>query len=697
MLAAMRRAWIGAALVAVSVACETPPPAPIAPATYVLSDGTRLDVASDGSFALFDDAGRPLAATAAGATPIARRFDETVTMTVGFFTFRRANEVALPARFVGSEETSDGVTLRFAGEEGLSITLELGVHRAGVATRLRARVEGASHRSLALPFACDETASFAGLGAQYDDTDQRGDAFPLWVQEQGLGRRGDGPITGSPHHTYFPMPWWIDWRGFGVLVDTDARVLVDLCRADPEVAWIEVEDAAPLDVIVVHGPSPAEIVRALGDEVGRAPRPPAWAFSPWIGMQGGRDVVLSEVAALESAGVPFSAVWVQDWVGGRTITGDIYDLSYHWQSDEALYPDLAGMVASLRADHGVRFLGYANSFVVERLEHFGEMRDAGLLIHRSDGAPYTFRIVSDSASLADFTSDATYDYVQGYLRAMVRDLGFDGWMADFGEWLPVDAVLADGGDARLVHNRYPELWHRASREVMDELRPDGDWVIFSRSGWTRDHAAHQIVWIGDQEADFEPGDGLPTVVPALLNLGLSGVPFVTHDIAGYSGGPSTKELYMRWTELGALGPIMRTHEGLRPASNWNWDRDAETTAHFRRFARVHEALRPEIEALADEAAATSAPIMRHLAYEHPDDARSRRVHDEYLLGPDLLVAPVTEEGAVRRRVYLPPGRWFHVWTGVEHAGGAEIEIDAPIGSPPLFSRGADRPDLRAIE
>src|SRR5690606_29372330 len=128
-------------------------------------------------------------------------------------------------------------------------------------------------------------------------------------------------------------------------------------------------------------------------------------------------------------------------------------------------------------------------------------------------------------------------------------------------------------------------------------------------GWTRDHAVQQIVWIGDQEADWEDEDGLPTVVPALLNLGVSGVPFVTHDVAGYTGGPSTKELFLRWTELGALGPIFRTHEGLMASANWSWDRDAETTQHFRRFARVHEALVPEIAALADEAAATSMPIV----------------------------------------------------------------------------------------
>jgi alpha-glucosidase (family GH31 glycosyl hydrolase) len=174
------------------------------------------------------------------------------------------------------------------------------------------------------------------------------------------------------------------------------------------------------------------------------------------------------------------------------------------------------------------------------------------------------------------------------------------------------------------------------------------------------------------------------------------VPFVTHDIAGYSGGPSTKELYFRWTELGAFTPIMRTHDGLKRDLNWRWNTDAETTAHFRRFARIHEALAPEFRALADEAAVSSTPMIRHLAYEFPDDVPSRAIDDEYMLGSSLLVAPVVEGGAVSRSVYLPPGRWFDVWTGTGYDGGATITVDAPLGSPPVFSKDADRADLRAI-
>ena len=679
---------------------------------YELSDGTRVEVDAEGGVRLFAPDGRALAGLASRA-PTLRRFTPDVRMLQGFFTFRRRELEERPLdRFEGSAFEDGRVVLRFSSEDGATGALLIGVDTPSVSTSLRldAQWAGSEGRevSYALPFACDADGSFVGFGAQYNQTDQRGEAFTLWVQEQGLARTGAGLFTGDEHTTYFPMPWWLDWRGHGVLVDTLAKVDVDLCASDPEVAWVEVEHRVPgsaigeedtaFEAVVLHGPTPRDVVRQLGDRVGRPSRPPEWAFSPWIAIQGGSEAVRDEVTRLREAEIPFSAVWVQDWIGGEVIIGDVYDLTYRWVTDEELYPDLPGLIAELRSDD-VRFLGYANSFVIDGLDHYDEMAAMGMLPRDPAGEIYRFGITVSEGSVADFTNPATDAYVLGYLRAMVRDLGIDGWMADFGEWLPYDSQIF-AGDPALVHNDYPRLWHRLNEQVMEEERPDGDWVVFSRSGWTGDQSAQQIVWIGDQEADWEPTDGLPTVLPAILNLGLSAVPLVTHDIAGYSGGPSTKELFQRWTELGAFTTFMRTHEGLAALANWGWDSDAETTAHFRRFARVHEALVPELLALADEAVESSMPPMRHLALVFPDDLGSRAVSDQFLLGDELLVAPVVEEGATSRDVYLPPGTWFHAWTGESYEspeGGRTVTIDAPIGSPPVFSRGEDRADLRAIE
>lgn len=689
---ALALSWM---LMAALAACgDDDAPPPLAPAsTHTLSDGTRLEVDARGGVQLFDG-DRALAAMAPGG-PFARRFSANVSSLLGTWRFTRSEVREFAAgRYLGAREEGGAVLLDYEGSDGTRASVRVTVGEANASTRLVLTVthtDGAPFDAVGLPFACDADASFLGFGAQYDQLDHRGDAFPLFVEEQGIGRISPR----DRHRTYFPMPYWLDLRGFGVLVDTPARTLVDLCAADAARATVEVEDDAPLEVLVFHGPRPLEVIAQLGAAVGRPARPPEWAFSLWIGVQGGRDAVLAEEQALRDARIPFSALWAQDWTGQREITPERYGVLYRWVADEMRYPDLAGMIADLHS-RDVRFLGYANPFVPRGLDHFDPMESAGLLLRDPmDSATYDMQILELRGSMPDFTKPETYAYVEGFLGAMVEDLGMDGWMSDFGEWLPMDATLADGRPARLVHNLYPTDWHRASREVMERARPDGDWAVFTRSGWTREHGVAQIVWIGDQEADYEETDGLPTVMPALLSLGVSGLPYVTHDVAGFSGGPSTKELWLRWAELGALTPIFRTHEGLQRTVNWDWNSDAETIAHVRRMSLLHEALKPDFTRLAAEAETSSAPMMRALCLVYPDDPGSRDVDDEFLIGDALLAAPVIEEGATTRRVYLPPGTWFDVWTGTRLEGGRTIEAMAPIGSPPLYAKDADRPELRA--
>lgn len=660
-----------------------------------------VDVAADGSVGvLVGD--RELVRIAAQG-PIARRFDLHVQGPTALYTFTRDAEASAQLKVdVGAAKQAAGsVVVPLVSDSGLGGggaihgNITFSAARPG-ATRVRVELD-AEYDSLALPLDCDAGSSFHGLGGQYNALDQRGEAFELFVSEQGIGRDPAQPLglfNGGVHTTYFPMPYYLDARGFGVYWRTERRTLLDLCKADSATAWIEVESAEPLDLLVFHGPKPAQVIEQLSQEVGRPKAPPAWAYDLWIGAQGGREPVLAEVANLEAAQIPVGALWVQDWTGIRKNLDGGFGVNYRWLADDTLYPDLPGMIADLHA-RGYRFLSYANPFVPKNLDHFAEMDAAGLLI-RKDGASYVPIAPNGAASMPDLTNPAARAYVKRYLKEMVAS-GHDGWMADFGEWLPPDTELFDGSDALAAHNRYPIEWHRLWREVLDEARPDGDYAVFGRSGYAGVQQVSMIHWIGDQEANFLPSDGLPTVVPALLNLGLSGVPYVTHDIAGFSGGPSTKELFMRWTELGAFTPIMRTHEGAKKLDNWSWESDAETTAHFRRFVRIHQALRGVFEALAAESAHSSLPSLRPLLLVFPEDMPSRSVSDQFMLGEQLLVAPVVTEGAVSREVYLPPGSWRHALTGQGYSGGERVTVAAPVGTPPVFVRPEFSVDLAAVQ
>lgn len=695
-------AWASLALSLLGAGCSD------GPRTFAgeLPNGAQVTVTADGALRI--EAGdHPLFTLAAGRGVVAHQFDTVVYQRTGFYTFEENNAVSAPiGRLVGASRDGDDVVVRYRRSDGEPGTATLRIDGAAEdSTRVSVSVADIEDvAAIGVPTHCDAEASFLGFGAQYNAADQRGEAFSLFVQEQGIGRMGGLFLNGNEHTTYFPMPYHMDARGFGVVLDTYARVEVDLCSAEADVASFRVDGPGPVEIVLLHGPTPADVVQQLGDRYGRPTAPEAWVFEPWIGVQGGQQAVLDEVAALDAAEVPWSAIWAQDWVGFQPLA-NFDDIQYHWNVDETLYPDLAGLTAGLHAD-GKRFLGYINPFVEEAREHFEPMDGMGLLIEDADGESYLMNSYKGPTSLPDLTNPAAREHVAGFLTTMMSTHGMDGWMADFAEWLPTDSVLHNGESPLLVeHNRYPLRWQELNHETARGIAGN-DYAIFSRSGWLGSQGTAQIVWIGDQEADFLPGDGLPTVVPALLNLGLSGVPFVTHDIAGYSGGPSTMELFMRWTELGAFTSVMRTHEGLNARANWSWnggptatpEEAADTLAHFRRFARIHMALVPTFEALADEAAATSMPILRHLLLEFPDDPAVVAIADQFMLGSDLLVAPVLTEGAVTREVYFPAGEWHHVLRASEmYEGPGTFTVSAPLGEPPVFSRGVARSDLRVIE
>jgi alpha-glucosidase len=596
-----------------------------------LPGGVRVAATRTGAFTL-RVGDRDLLAMAPGAALTLRQFADVVTSSqTAQWSFARTDEQAIRfTRLRGARRGKGRVRLKLVGERSgpgrrarAIVTLTPGT--VADTTEVEIAVTpppGITQTSLALPIRCDPDGTFHGFGEQYGKTDQRGEAFPLWVSEQGIGRDPAKPqfaLNGTAHTTYFPMPYYLDARGFGVLVDTARRVDVDLCKSDAGVAWLESVSPEPLRLVVFHGPTPLDVIRQLGARVGRPKAPPAWAYDLWISAQGGRAAVRQKVDALAANDIPAGVIWSQDWTGVRVNFDGGLGVQYRWEADETHYPDLAGFVDELHAE-GLRFLVYVNPFVAENLpNHFPAMSAQGLLIKNAAGADYRHLAPNGISSHPALSNPAARDYVKGALRAIVARYDVDGWMADFGEWVPADAVYQDGGDAVAHHNRYPVEWHRLWREVLDEARPD-DYVVFARSGFTGVQAVSMVHWVGDQETDWSPTDGLPTVVPAMLNLGLAGVPFVTHDIAGFSGTtapPTTKELFQRWTELGAFTPIMRTHEGADRMNNWTWSSDAETIAHFRRFARVHAALAPELRALAAEATGTSAPLVRHLMLEFP--------------------------------------------------------------------------------
>jgi alpha-glucosidase (family GH31 glycosyl hydrolase) len=281
--------------------------------------------------------------------------------------------------------------------------------------------------------------------------------------------------------------------------------------------------------------------------------------------------------------------------------------------------------------------------------------------------------------------------------------GHDGWMEDFGEYTPPNSRSADGTPGTVMHNQYPVPYHCAAQEFANrEARP---LARFVRSGWTGVAPCAPIVWNGDPTTDWG-FDGLESALKNALTLGLSGISTWGSDVGGFFALGQrrlTAELLIRWLQLGAVSPVMRTQANgfsvppkQRPQV---WDDDV--LPHWRRWAKLHNQLYPYIVAAESEYRRSGLPIMRHLALSYPDDQAATAREDEFLFGPDLLAAPVLRPGEEARRLYLPAGRWVDLWRTMSYRepdgglelgrartliGGGETELPAPLEQLPLLAR-----------
>ena len=323
----------------------------------------------------------------------------------------------------------------------------------------------------------------------------------------------------------------------------------------------------------------------------------------------------------------------------------------------------------------------------------------GHLIRAAGGAPYTFMGPTfEDTSLVDLTSEPARAWAKAQIAAGFAQ-GADGYMADFGEWLPTDAVLSTGPATLADHDRYPVEWARLQREVLDAQTDGVERLFFSRAAHLHAQRSIDVLWAGDQQTDWSVGDGLPSVIPMGLGLGVVGFPYFAHDVGGYMSQltvPTSRELWFRWVTLGALTPVMRTHHGRSARENWSWESDAASTAHLARWARFHQRLLPYLYEAARTANLTGLPIMRPMAIDHPDFEPGWTATDQYQLGDALYVAPVVSEGATSRMVSLPPGRYtrlvvagdgsdVHAGASVTIGGGAApMEVTAALDDIPVL-------------
>ncbi|MCB0035757.1 MAG: alpha-glucosidase [Anaerolineales bacterium] len=569
--------------------------------------------------------------------------------------------------------------------------------------QFRVQVENPTHNRLYLTYASQAEEHFFGFGEQFSHFDLKGHRVPILVSEQGVGR-GAQPITaganiqagagGSAYTTYAAVPHYITSELRSLYLENNEYTVFDL-RADE---FVQVTlFANHLSGRILAGDSPTELITSYTETIGRMRPLPAWILSgAVVGMQGGTAKVRQVWAQLAEQNTPLAAFWLQDWVGQRT-TSFGKQLWWNWELDPARYPNWDALVSDLAAED-VRIMTYINPFFADAAEKenyqrnlLAEAQENGYLVKNEQGDPYMILNTSFSAGLLDLTNPAAREWMKAVIRDEVLAAGASGWMADFGEALPFDALLFEG-DAAAYHNQYPQEWARLNREVIDELENGDEIVFFSRSGFRESPRYTTLFWLGDQLVSWDEHDGIKTAVTGLLSSGLSGYAYNHSDIGGYTTITSpiadyhrSEELLLRWMELSAFTIVYRSHEGNLPEANVQIYTNDTTLAHFAHFAQVYKAWEFYRLALVQEAAEAGLPVVRHPFIHYPDDPQVYELsYQQFMVGSELMVAPVLEESATDVSVYLPAGEWVYLWDGTVVSGGQIHTVDAPIGRPAVF-------------
>jgi alpha-D-xyloside xylohydrolase len=536
-------------------------------------------------------------------------------------------------------------------------------------------------------FYVDDAASYYGMGERFDTVDHAHSVLKnLSVDNEG--------VKGTS--SYKPIPFYMSTSGYGLWLDTTGEATFDLNATDKGQIIVDAA-AAKLRIVLFAGPEFPTILGNFTAQAGRAIVPPYWAFAPWKARDYDQNQaqVKEDVDRNRELGLPASVILIDSpWA-------ETYN---DYKFNPKQFDDPAAMVKYIHAQ-GYKLVlwhtpwinsksdppkeaGFAGK-IAPLAENYQFAADQNLFVKNANGSSYVGRWWKGEGSLIDFTRPKAKQWWQDEVRQAIA-AGADGFKDDDGEGnFFGDVKFADGTDPRVMRNRYSVLYNNAVEELIQkDLKGNG--VLLARSVTTGANGIG-FLWGGDNEASFSPLNGLPTVVTAGLGSGLSGMPLWAADLGGYLGVADTPNarLLERWTEYAAFSPLMEVMSS-KNIGPWNFDANGPAGSHealdiYRKYAVLHMSLFPYRYAAAQEAAKTGMPLMRALVLNYQDDPHARATKDEYLFGPDFLVAPVIDAGT-QRAVYLPAGQWIDYWTGKALAGGQTVVADAPVDSIPVWVR-----------
>ncbi len=525
--------------------------------------------------------------------------------------------------------------------------------------------------------------SWFGLGEKVGPLDKAGQSWEFWNTDAFK----HGPVTDPLYKT---VPFALASRplrrggrsAWGLLLDNPSRSRIDLGRDRPGALAYHCE-YGNLAAYFFAGPGPAEVLERYTRLTGRPFLPPLWSLgvhqSRW-GYRSGREA-LALAARFEKLGLPLDCLHLDiDYMRGYRV--------FTW--DGKRFPSPEKTLKKLKAG-GVRVTTIIDPGVKADPDYpvFQGGARGGHFVRKARGGDFRADVWPGECSFPDFFQAKTRawwgDQHRGHLKA-----GVDGIWNDMNEpalmhGKSMDAALHSteaGSKAHAeVHNLYGSLMTRATAEGLARLDPGRRRFLLTRAAYAGVQR-FSSVWLGDNSSGFEY---LRMSLAMLAGMGLSGVPFCGVDVGGFDRDCGA-ELLARWTQAGCLYPFFRNHSSWHSRRQEPWSFGEPTLSICRRYLRLRHRLLPYLYTLFEQAHRTGAPVLRPMLWEFPQDEDGLLLSDQFMLGPWLLAAPVTQAGERARSLWLPEGDWTDYWTGRRLRGGRHVLTPAPLDTLPLFAR-----------
>ena len=488
-----------------------------------------------------------------------------------------------------------------------------------------------------------------GLGERFSPFIKNGQSVDIWNEDGGTGSE----------QAYKNIPFYLSNKGYGVLVNHPEKVSFEIASEKNTKVQFSVAGEV-LDYFIIAGPAPTEVLERLTTLTGKPSLPPAWSFGLWLSTSFTTDydekTVMSFISGMKERDIPFDVFhfdcfWMKEFEW----------CNFAW--DERVFPNPAMMIKRIK-ENGLKTCLWINPYIGQKSPLFKEGMNNGYFIKRSDNSVWQWDKWQAGLAIVDFTNPDACKWYTDKLETLI-DIGIDSFKTDFGERIPTDVVYFDGSCPEKMHNYYAYQYNKVVFEMLEHRLGKNEAVVFARSAATGSQK-FPVHWGGDCWSTY------PSMAESLrggLSFSLSGFSYWSHDISGFEHG-ATPDLYKRWTQFGLLSTHSRYHGNTEYKVPWFYGEEAVDVT--RKFSKLKNSLMPYLWRQAILSSKTGIPMMRPMLLDFIDDETSHYLDRQYMLGENLLVAPIFNElGNVR--YYAPKGKWTNLLTNDKVNGGWQQE------------------------